>query len=113
MRLEIHRVQAEDFTSYKCVAKNSLGETDGKIRLFGKIELCHEQKTMVPFNNTSFDNLSFSNTNINRKVGFYLNLTQQRLRRSQEQQGVRIGFCPGQCLLSQIPDVSVEIPLLQ
>jgi len=34
MRLEIHRVQAEDFTSYKCVAKNSLGETDGKIRLF-------------------------------------------------------------------------------
>ena len=39
MRLEIHRVQAEDFTSYKCVAKNSLGETDGKIRLFGKIEL--------------------------------------------------------------------------
>ena len=44
MRLEIHRVQAEDFTSYKCVAKNSLGETDGKIRLFGKIELCHEQK---------------------------------------------------------------------
>ena len=53
MRLEIHRVQAEDFTSYKCVAKNSLGETDGKIRLFGKIELCHEE------NNTTFDNFSF------------------------------------------------------
>ena len=35
MRLEIHRVEARDFTSYKCVAKNSLGETDGKIRLFG------------------------------------------------------------------------------
>jgi len=34
MRLEIHRVEARDFTSYKCVAKNSLGETDGKIRLF-------------------------------------------------------------------------------
>ena len=89
MRLEIHRVQAEDFTSYKCVAKNSLGETDGKIRLFGKIELCHEE------NDDSFDNFSFLNTNIIRKVGFYLNMTQQRLRRSQEQQGVRIGFCPG------------------
>ena len=50
MRLEIHRVQAEDFTSYKCVAKNSLGETDGKIRLFGKTELFHEE------NNISFDN---------------------------------------------------------
>ena len=49
MRLEIHRVQAEDFTSYKCVAKNSLGETDGKIRLFGKIELCHEEKNDVSF----------------------------------------------------------------
>ena len=35
MRLEIHRVEEQDFTSYKCVAKNSLGETDGKIRLFG------------------------------------------------------------------------------
>ena len=59
MRLEIHRVQAEDFTSYKCVAKNSLGETDGKIRLFGKIELCHEE------NDTRFDNVSLLNTNIN------------------------------------------------
>ena len=39
MRLEIHRVEAEDFTSYKCVAKNSLGETDGKIRLFGNKSL--------------------------------------------------------------------------
>ena len=49
MRLEIHRVQAEDFTSYKCVAKNSLGETDGKIRLFGKIEPFHEEKNNVSF----------------------------------------------------------------
>ena len=56
----------------------------------------------------------FPNTNLSRKVGFYLNLTQQRLRRSQEQPGVRIGFCPGQRLL-QIPDVTlgciVENPL--
>ena len=28
-------MEVGDFTSYKCVAKNSLGETDGKIRLFG------------------------------------------------------------------------------
>ena len=29
------QVTASDFTSYRCVAKNSLGETDGKIRLYG------------------------------------------------------------------------------
>ena len=29
------QVTGSDFTSYRCVAKNSLGETDGKIRLYG------------------------------------------------------------------------------
>ncbi|GBP89695.1 Neural cell adhesion molecule 1 [Eumeta japonica] len=33
MRLTIRNVSAKDFSSYRCVAKNSLGETDGVIRL--------------------------------------------------------------------------------
>uniref|UniRef100_A0A2A4K2A6 Ig-like domain-containing protein n=1 Tax=Heliothis virescens TaxID=7102 RepID=A0A2A4K2A6_HELVI len=33
MKLTIRRVSSRDFSSYRCVAKNSLGETDGLIRL--------------------------------------------------------------------------------
>lgn len=34
--LKIRRVNKNDFGSYKCVAKNSLGETDGVIKLEGR-----------------------------------------------------------------------------
>ena len=37
MKLEILRVQQSDFTQYKCVARNSLGETDGRIKIYCKI----------------------------------------------------------------------------
>jgi hypothetical protein len=37
MMLKIRSVKHNDFGSYKCVAKNSLGETDGVIKLDGKI----------------------------------------------------------------------------
>ncbi|XP_073948682.1 lachesin-like [Choristoneura fumiferana] len=33
MKLTIRKVSSKDFSSYRCVAKNSLGETDGLIRL--------------------------------------------------------------------------------
>lgn len=36
MVLIIHNVTRSDFGSYRCVAKNSLGETDGLIKLEGK-----------------------------------------------------------------------------
>jgi hypothetical protein len=36
MMLKIRSVSKSDFGSYKCVAKNSLGETDGVIKLDGK-----------------------------------------------------------------------------
>ena len=36
MKLKIHNVRESDFGSYRCVAKNSLGETDGLIKLDGK-----------------------------------------------------------------------------
>ncbi|KAA0201608.1 hypothetical protein HAZT_HAZT009491 [Hyalella azteca] len=34
MRLTIHNLTREDFTTYRCIAKNSLGETDGSIKLY-------------------------------------------------------------------------------
>lgn len=33
MSLKIRKLSPQDFGSYKCVAKNSLGETDGFIKL--------------------------------------------------------------------------------
>lgn len=36
MRLHIRNIQKEDFTSYKCVSKNNLGETDGLIQVNGE-----------------------------------------------------------------------------
>uniref|UniRef100_T1J779 Ig-like domain-containing protein n=1 Tax=Strigamia maritima TaxID=126957 RepID=T1J779_STRMM len=34
MRLKIHHLDYNDFGSYRCIAKNSLGETGGSIRLY-------------------------------------------------------------------------------
>lgn len=38
MKLKIRNITHQDFGSYRCVAKNSLGETDGYIKLDGKFE---------------------------------------------------------------------------
>ena len=37
MMLQIGEVQKEDFGTYKCIAKNPRGQTDGQITLTGKI----------------------------------------------------------------------------
>lgn len=39
MILKIRKLSPQDFGSYKCVAKNSLGETDGFIKLDRKCRL--------------------------------------------------------------------------
>ncbi|GBN89553.1 Protein CEPU-1 [Araneus ventricosus] len=39
MQLTIRNLKPEDFGAYTCVAKNSLGETEGTIRLYGKSNL--------------------------------------------------------------------------
>lgn len=51
MMLKIRRVNKSDFGSYKCVAKNSLGETDGVIKLEGKRSI---DKSMIFFSNYKF-----------------------------------------------------------
>lgn len=38
MFLKIRKVNRTDFGSYQCVAKNSLGETGGQIKLEGKMK---------------------------------------------------------------------------
>lgn len=37
MKLKIRNITQQDFGSYRCVAKNSLGETDGYIKLDGNL----------------------------------------------------------------------------
>lgn len=46
MKLTIVSVNITDFGTYKCVAKNSLGETDGSIKLY--------RKYFYNLNNSSF-----------------------------------------------------------
>ena len=36
MRLHIHQVEPQDIGHYKCVSKNSLGEAEGSIRVYGR-----------------------------------------------------------------------------
>ena len=36
MKLRIFNLDEKDFGSYKCVAKNVLGEKEGLVRLYGK-----------------------------------------------------------------------------
>ncbi|KAI4495328.1 hypothetical protein M0804_001529 [Polistes exclamans] len=37
MKLIIHSVSTKDYGSYKCVSRNSLGDTDGSISVYGKL----------------------------------------------------------------------------
>ncbi|KAH9396132.1 hypothetical protein TYRP_019881 [Tyrophagus putrescentiae] len=39
MKLTIKKISAEDYGSYKCYAKNSLGSTQGSIRIYGNLSL--------------------------------------------------------------------------
>ena len=39
MMMMIAQVKPGDYGAYKCVSKNSLGETEGQIRLYGKLNV--------------------------------------------------------------------------
>lgn len=38
MKLTVRNLQPGDFGNYRCISKNSLGETEGSIRLYGKFQ---------------------------------------------------------------------------
>lgn len=42
MRLTIRNLTTSDFGSYRCISKNSLGETEGSIRLYRKLTCIFE-----------------------------------------------------------------------
>lgn len=44
MRLRIKKVENKDYGAYKCVAKNTLGEKEGYIRLYRKLKFLIKYK---------------------------------------------------------------------
>lgn len=38
MKLTVKNLTNSDFGNYRCISKNSLGETEGSIRVYGKIK---------------------------------------------------------------------------
>lgn len=52
MRLTINDVDAQNFGSYRCVAKNSLGDTDGAIKLYRKYFNYHHTLSVRPNDKT-------------------------------------------------------------
>ena len=73
MRLIIRRVEFSDFSGYKCAAKNSVGESEGYTRLYGKCNvinyvqysksrdirsiLNYKDKLSVPLQKNAFENI--------------------------------------------------------
>lgn len=47
MRLNVKAVSQNDFGSYRCVAKNSLGDTDGTIKLYSRFRFNYLLSTNV------------------------------------------------------------------
>lgn len=50
MKLTIKNLQYGDFGNYRCISKNSLGETEGSIRVYGKrftILACAQYREMM------------------------------------------------------------------
>ena len=58
MKLIVHNLTKSDFTAYRCIAKNSLGETDGSIKLYGEF-IFHINNVCSRVQNTFKINLSF------------------------------------------------------
>lgn len=72
MTLRIRSVSAADFGSYKCVAKNSLGETDSTIKLYSKYRTfllipCHSSKFFFKLQKNRFSFVSHQSLSQNFK----------------------------------------------
>ena len=49
MHLDIFHVQEDDFNTYKCVSKNSLGETDGSINLYSTYNVADQHMHYIEY----------------------------------------------------------------
>ncbi len=62
MILRIGEVQEEDFGTYKCIAKNPRGQTDGQITLTGKLRSFIGNNYDLTFSSTTcFSRFAISN----------------------------------------------------
>lgn len=63
MNLTIRNVSASDFGTYTCIAKNSLGETDGTIKLEGNKQTPQQDdlKKKLFYRNNPASNLKTQN----------------------------------------------------
>jgi len=50
MKLTIRNLQYGDFGNYRCISKNSLGETEGSIRVYGKCICIGDLSALVTAN---------------------------------------------------------------
>lgn len=65
MKLTVKNLQLDDFGAYRCVSKNSLGDTEGTIRLYGEYE---------------FDFLNINNMRISTDLVCYWKLCAQPVK---------------------------------
>lgn len=54
MRLTIRDLSQADFGNYKCISKNSLGETEGSIRLYGTYNFLHKSQLKIEQPRTTY-----------------------------------------------------------
>lgn len=57
MRLIIRNIQRSDLGGYKCISKNSIGDAEGNIRLYGKLMV---GKTIIAYYYPLIFNISLS-----------------------------------------------------
>lgn len=60
MRIVIYNVTSKDFGTYRCVCKNSLGDTEGTIKLYSKFHSRDKEKynlTMIIFQKSHYPQL--------------------------------------------------------
>lgn len=62
MKLKIINLDDKDFGSYKCVSKNSLGEKEGLVRLYGQFEWCPLASTAILTVSTPFAEIASPST---------------------------------------------------
>lgn len=53
MRLVIRNIQRSDLGGYKCISKNSIGDAEGNIRLYGKNNIYNQSRNVEKIYNNA------------------------------------------------------------